>query len=276
YNDLPHLLTPVINDARTAAIALNWAVDEMERRYKLFADNRARDIKSFNEKVSSDDNLESLPCIVIIIDELADLMMASSQEVETSIQRLTAKARAAGIHLIVATQRPTTDVVKGTIKANINTRIAFRVSSYVDSITILDQAGAEQLLGKGDMLLKSVDRPMRLQGAYIKDSEIEKLTDFIKAQLEPEYLFTHDKLKERETLKKSQEKDELFFEVAKFVVEQDSCSINSIQQQFNLGFNRAQKIVESLENEEIVSVGEKNKARTVLITMSDLERFNDL
>jgi len=163
-----------------------------------------------------------------------------------------------------------------TIKANINTRIAFRVSSYVDSITILDQAGAEQLLGKGDMLLKSVDRPMRLQGAYIKDSEIEKLTDFIKAQLEPEYLFTHDKLKERETLKKSQEKDELFFEVAKFVVEQDSCSINSIQQQFNLGFNRAQKIVESLENEEIVSVGEKNKARTVLITMSDLERFNDL
>lgn len=273
YNDLPHLLTPVITDAKIAATALNWAVDEMERRYKQFSEIRVRDIKSYKEKMELDQSLPNMPYIVIIIDELADLMVVASQDVENSIQRITAKARAAGIHLIVATQRPTTDVVKGTIKANIPTRVAFRVSSFVDSTTILDQAGAEQLLGKGDMLLKTVDRPMRLQGAYIKDSEIEKLTSFISDQLGPDYWFTHDKLEEFRVNKEASVEDELFFDVANYVIEQNSCSINSIQKQFNVGFNRAQSIVMMLEEHNIVSKVDGPKARSVLITKEDLEKF---
>ena len=174
YNDLPHLVTPVINDPKMAATALSWAVEEMDRRFLTFSQNRVKDISGFNQKVKDEGNLEKMPYIIIVIDELADLMMVSANDVEEAIQRLTQKARAAGIHVLVATQRPTTDVVKGTIKANIPTRIAFRVASYVDSNVILDGAGAETLLGKGDMLLKENERPIRLQGAFIKDAEIEK------------------------------------------------------------------------------------------------------
>lgn len=274
YNDLPHLVTPVIHDPKMAATALNWTVDEMERRYTLFSDLRVRDIKSYNELTETDETIEILPYIVIIIDELADLMAVSSQEVEVSIQRLTAKARAAGIHLIVATQRPTTDVVKGTIKANINTRIAFRVSSYTDSIVILDQQGAEQLLGKGDMLLKGIDRPMRLQGAYLKDSEIDEVTSFIRNQLEPDYMFTHENLvnidNERRT---SQAEDPLFNDVARFVIDRNACSINTIQQEFSIGFNRAKDIVQMLEDKNVVGKSEGTRSRMVLMTLRDLENL---
>ncbi len=274
YNDLPHLVTPVIHDPKMAATALNWTVDEMERRYTLFSDLRVRDIKSYNELTETDETIEILPYIVIIIDELADLMAVSSQEVEVSIQRLTAKARAAGIHLIVATQRPTTDVVKGTIKANINTRIAFRVSSFTDSVVILDQQGAEQLLGKGDMLLKGIDRPMRLQGAYLKDSEIDEVTSFIRNQLEPDYMFTHENLvnidNERRTI---QAEDPLFNDVARFVIDKNACSINTIQQEFSIGFNRAKDIVQMLEDKNVVGKSEGTRSRMVLMTLRDLENL---
>ena len=196
YNDLPHLITPVITDAKMAASALNWVVDEMERRYRLFAQTRSRDMRSFNENIQKgyvDD--EKLPYIVIVIDELDDLIMVAAHEVEDAIQRITQKARAAGIHLLVATQRPTVDVVRGTIKSNIPTRIAFRVASYTDSTTILDGAGAESLLGRGDMLLKEAERPIRLQGAFISNQEIDTVVDFIRRQEKPHYILHHEDLK---------------------------------------------------------------------------------
>lgn len=277
YNDLPHLVTPVITDVKMAAAALTWAVSEMEKRYQTFANSRARDIKSYN------DNLkrglvegEKMPYIVIVIDELADLMMVAPHDVEDSIQRLTQKARAAGIHLLVATQRPTTDVVKGTIKSNIPARIAFKVSSFVDSTTILDGAGAETLLGKGDMLLKRADRTHRLQGAYIPDDEIYAVTDFIREQYKPNYIFEHEALKA--TLRSKEIiNDDLFKDVAYFVVQTGNASINSIQKEFEIGFNRAQKLVEMLEQYEIVSPSQGTKAREVLVTMVELEDIlNDI
>ncbi len=271
YNDIPHLATPVITDAKMAAVALSWTVDEMERRFIKFLDVRVKDLDSYNQKALVDPDIDKLPYIIVIIDELADLMSVSASEVEDSIQRLAQKARAAGIHLIVATQRPTTDVVKGTIKANILTRIAFKVSSYVDSITILDSAGAEQLLGRGDMLFKTTDRPIRLQGAFIKDSEIEAVTDFIKAQMEPDYLIELEELKTFSIKKETMEADELLIPVTKFVVTEQSASINIIQKQFNIGFNRAQRLMEMLEQQGVVSASEGTKARQVLITLEQLE-----
>ncbi|MGB0417572.1 MAG: DNA translocase FtsK, partial [Acholeplasmataceae bacterium] len=245
YNDLPHLITPVITDSKVASQALNWAVEEMERRFMIFASSRARNLQSYNENIAQGIiEGDKMSRIVIIIDELADLIMAASKEVEDSIQRLTQKARAAGIHLIVATQRPTTDVIKGTIKSNIPVRIAFKVASFVDSTTILDGAGAEALLGRGDMLLKISDAPVRLQGAYISDDEIYKVTSMIKAQQDTNYVFGHEELKRK--IEKVSSLDELFSDVARFVVEQQSCSMNSIQKQFGIGFNRAQDIVKSL------------------------------
>ena len=270
YNDLPHLVTPVITDAKMAAQALNWAVDEMERRYQKFSQSRARDIRSFNDNVKRgliDD--PKMPYIVIVIDELADLMMVAAHEVEDAIQRITQKARAAGIHLLVATQRPTTDVVKGTIKSNIPVRIAFKVASFVDSTTILDGAGAETLLGKGDMLFKKSDRPHRLQGAYIPDEEIYAVTDFIRERYDQNYIFEHEALKQQAELKEIAS-DELFEDVAYFVVETNNASINSIQKQFEIGFNRAQKLVEMLEYYHIVSPSQGTKAREVLVNMREL------
>ena len=273
YDDLPHLITPVITDAKMAAQALKWAVDEMERRYRLFATNRSRDIKTFNENIKAGRiEEEHMPYIVIVIDELADLMMVAANDVEDAIQRITQKARAAGIHLIVATQRPTTDAVKGTIKSNIPTRIAFKVASYVDSITILDGAGAENLLGKGDMLLKESEQPYRLQGAYIPDNEIYDLTDYIRENYETNYLLDHTDLTQRATSRQI-EKDELFEEVAYFVVEQQSASINQITQNFSIGFNRASNIVKSFEDYGIVSESVGTKARDVLVTLSELEEI---
>lgn len=273
YNHLPHLVTPVITDVKMAAAALNWAVTEMERRYQTFANSRSRDIKSFNDNVKRGlVDLDKMPYIVIVIDELADLMMVAAHEVEDSIQRLTQKARAAGIHLLVATQRPTTDVVKGTIKSNIPARIAFKVSSFVDSTTILDGAGAETLLGKGDMLLKRSDRAHRLQGAYIPDEEIYAVTDFIRKQYQPEYIFEHDALKQHARMKEAIS-DDLFEDVAYFVVQTGNASINGIQKEFEIGFNRAQKLVEMLEQYEIVAPAQGTKARDVLVSINALKNI---
>jgi S-DNA-T family DNA segregation ATPase FtsK/SpoIIIE len=273
YNDLPHLVTPVITDVKMASQALNWAVDEMERRYQKFAQSRARDIKSFNANVKRgliDD--PKMPYIVIVIDELADLMMVAAHDVENAIQRITQKARAAGIHLLVATQRPTTDVVKGTIKSNIPVRIAFKVASFVDSTTILDGAGAETLLGKGDMLFKKSDRPHRLQGAYIPDNEIYQATDYIRERYPANYIFEHEALKQLAELKEIAS-DDLFEDVAYFVVDSQNASINSIQKEFEIGFNRAQKIVEMLEYYSIVSASQGTKAREVLVTYEQLNEI---
>lgn len=271
YNGLPHLVTPVITDIKMAAAALNWAVNEMEKRYQLFAGSRARDIRSFNDNVKRGlIDHQKMPFIVIVIDELADLMMVAPHDVEDSIQRITQKARAAGIHLLVATQRPTTDVVKGTIKSNIPARIAFKVSSFVDSTTILDGAGAEALLGKGDMLLKRADRTHRLQGAYIPDDEIYAVTDYIKKQVEPRYIFEHDHLKQQYK-NKDVITDDLFHEVARYVVSTGNSSINTIQKEFEIGFNRAQRLFEMMEDYQIVSKGQGTKAREVLVTMNELE-----
>ncbi|WP_025724484.1 DNA translocase FtsK [Acholeplasma granularum] len=275
YNDLPHLITPVITDPKMAATALSWVVDEMENRYKKFASTRSRDIKSYNDNISKGFiDEEKMPLIVIVIDELADLMMVAAHDVEDAIQRITQKARAAGIHLLVATQRPTVDVIRGTIKSNIPTRIAFRVSSFTDSITILDNAGAEQLLGRGDMLLKEADRPIRLQGAFISDKEIDTVIDFIRKQTKPNYVLKHEDLKYIVQAKETID-DEIFATVAEYVVLENNCSINSIQKEFNIGFNRAQKIVTLLEQYGIVSSQQATKAREVLVTMPELREILD-
>lgn len=269
YNDLPHLITPVITDPKIATAGLKWAVEEMERRFQVFANERVKDIKSYNVR-AEDDGLNHMPYIVIIVDELADLMMVASSSVEEAIMRLTQKARACGVHLIIATQRPSTDVVKGTIKSNIPTRIAFSVSSYIDSMTIIDSAGADKLLGRGDMLFcENGQVQRRVQGAYISDNEIHNVNDFIRRQRSPEYLFTQDKLVQKAAAASS--KDDLFDEVAMYVVEQQEASINKISKEFRIGFNRAQKIVETLCEFGIVSDNVGSKARDVLVSKVELE-----
>lgn len=273
YNDLPHLITPVITDPKMAATALNWVVDEMESRYKKFAESRSRDLKSYNDNIRKGFiDEDKMPFIVIVIDELADLMMVAAHDVEDAIQRITQKARAAGIHLLVATQRPTVDVVRGTIKSNIPTRIAFRVASFTDSTTILDGAGAEQLLGRGDMLLKEAERPIRLQGAFISNGEIDSVIDFIRKQSSPQYILKHEDLKIRVETKELVN-DDLFSDVAYFVVRENNCSINVIQKEFGIGFNRAQKIVSLLEQYQIVSNAQGTKAREVLVNFDQLEQI---
>lgn len=278
YNDLPHMITPVISDPKMASTALKWAVNEMERRFTQFSSVRARDISSYNEKTEEDPTLQKMCYIVIVIDELADLMMTCGQDVEDSIQRITQKARAAGIHLIVATQRPTVDVVKGTIKANIQARLAFRVNSQVDSTTILDEVGAENLLGYGDMLLKEVDFAKRVQGSYIPDSDIDAVVDFICNEAQPDYQLTHKDLEEsNETasfggLTTNEESPDLIYQIAVWCVENQSCSINSLTQAFSLGFNRAQRIVQTLETMGIISE-RKGTKRDILM---DLNQINDL
>jgi len=272
YDEIPHLITPVITDAKAATAALNWVVEEMERRFQTFKEQGARDIDMYNEK--TDDESEKLPFIVIIVDELADLMMVSAQNVEESIMRITQKARACGIHLIVATQRPSTDVIKGTIKSNIPTRIAFSVSSHVDSQTIIDSAGAETLLGRGDMLyVPSGQSKQRLQGAFVNDKDIETVMQFIKHQAKPNYLFNEDALVKNAT--KTFEQDELLDDVARYVVNVQEASINKISKNFNIGFNRAQRIVESLEAAGIVSGNLGSKAREVLIEPDEIEHKLD-
>ena len=272
YNELPHLITPVITDAKIATAGLKWAVEEMESRFIIFSNERVKDIVSYNDKVEREELLEIMPYIVIVVDELADLMMVASSSVEASIMRLTQKARACGIHLIIATQRPSTDVVKGTIKSNIPTRIAFSVSSYIDSMTIIDSAGADKLLGRGDMLFAESGKPqIRVQGAYISDSEIQNVNEYITRQRSNEFFFDQENLVKK--VASSSESDDLLIEVAKYVVMMKKASINKISTEFNVGFNRAQKIVEMLEEMGIVSENVGSKARSVLVTETELQEI---
>ena len=275
YEELPHLVTPIISDPKLASQALKWACDEMDNRYKMFAQLRVRNIEDFNYKIENEGYSEpKMPYMLILIDELADLMQTASADVEQSIQRITQKARAAGMHLIVATQRPTTDVVKGTIKANIPTRIAFRVSSPTDSMTILDYGGAEQLLGKGDMFFKNDFGTTRIQGAFIHDDEINAVCDFIRNQAGPDYIFNHDKLKQTADAQSRKENtDELFDDVARYVVEMQNASINNLQKRFGIGFNRAQSLIDLLESAGVVSPQVPGKARSVLVTAEELEEI---
>jgi S-DNA-T family DNA segregation ATPase FtsK/SpoIIIE len=271
YNDLPHLITPVITDSKIATAGLKWAVEEMERRFIVFSNERVRDIKSYNSKALTND-LDYMPYIVIIVDELADLMMVASSSVEEAIMRLTQKARACGIHLIIATQRPSTDVIKGTIKSNIPTRIAFMVSSYIDSMTIIDSAGADKLLGRGDMLFALSGKPqVRVQGAFISDDEIYNVNEYIRRQRSNEYMFTQEKLVKRATSVKNS--DEYLEDVAIYVVNSQQASINKISKEFKIGFNRAQKIVETLYEMGVVSDNVGSKARTVLVSLQELQQI---
>ncbi len=275
YNDLPHLATPVIDDAVIATEALKWSVAEMERRYEVLARNRVRNIGDYNKKKKDHPDMENMPYIVIIVDEFNDLVMQCGAEANDCIIRLAQKARACGMHIILATQRPTVDVVNGTIKANITCRIAFRVASDVDSRTILDEIGAESLLGRGDMLIKNNGNPLRAQGAYISDDEITAVCDYICERYAPDYLFTHDDLKKAINKAGSgggfgvkeapSESEELLYQIALACVQQGVCSINSIQTGFGLGFNRAQRIVQILEEREIVSPKNGTKGREILV-----------
>lgn len=279
YEDLPHLATPVVKDPKLASETLKWAVDEMERRYKAFAAIRVKDIEGYNEKIKNEPSIKKVPYLVIVIDELYDLMMTAGQDVEASIQRITQMGRASGIHLIVATQRPTTDVIKGTIKANIPCRIAFKVSQFVDSTTILDHGGAESLLGRGDMLFKVDDSPIRIQGAFISEDEILRVCDYIRDNYEPDYIFTHEELQNKVKQQygamgnKEGEDVEVLYNVALFVIEKGTCSINSIQPAFNFGFRRAQRIVDTLEEMGIVSGSKGTTGREILMTKEQVDRL---
>lgn len=269
YNGIPHLISPVITDVKAATQALKWAVDEMERRYERFAEMGVRDIDRFNERGG-----EKLPFIVIVIDELADLMMVAPTDVEDAICRIAQKARACGIHLLIATQRPSVDVITGLIKANVPTRIAFSVSSQVDSRTIIDMSGAERLLGKGDMLFlaNGTSKPVRLQGPFISDEEIEAVVNHVQSQGEPEYLFKEDEL-----IKKSDmdDRDELLLEACGFAVENGNISTSSLQRRFRIGYNRAARLMELMEEKGIISEQRGSKPRDVLITETDLQQMKE-
>ncbi|ELJ9311937.1 DNA translocase FtsK [Staphylococcus pseudintermedius] len=269
YNGLPHLVAPVITDVKAATQSLKWAVDEMERRFKLFAHHHVRNISAFNNKVNYD---QRIPKIVIVIDELADLMMMAPQDVEQSIARLAQKARACGIHMLVATQRPSVNVITGLIKANIPTRIAFMVSSSVDSRTILDSGGAERLLGYGDMLYlgSGMNKPIRVQGTFVSDEEIDQVVEFIRAQREPEYLF-----QEKELLEKNDapSRDELFDEVCQFMVREQHISTSLIQRHFQIGYNRAARTIDQLEQLGYISGANGSKPRDVYLTESELSEL---
>ena len=284
YNGIPHLLIPVVTDPKKAAGALAWAVQEMDNRYNVFAQKGVRDLKGYNALVEKEEGTGQLPQIVIIIDELADLMMVAAKDVEDSICRLAQKARAAGMHLIIATQRPSVDVITGIIKANIPSRMAFAVSSQVDSRTILDQVGAEKLLGKGDMLFypAGAPKPVRIQGAFIDDSEVEKIVDFVKSNGEATY--SEDIL---ETIEKSNKTDKeladeaqcdddtdpLLMDAIDVVVETGQASTSFIQRRFKVGYARAGRIIDQMEERGVISGYQGSKPRQVLMT---LERLQEL
>lgn len=273
YEDMPHLATPVITEPKVATAALRWAVEEMQNRYQLFRAVRAREFEEYNKIAASSSDISHLPYIVIVIDELADLMLISGNDVEDYIQRLTQKGRASGIHLIVATQRPSVDVIKGTIKTNIPTRIAFQVKTQVDSSIILDHSGAEKLLGQGDMLYNDSVSEHRIQGAFISAEEIIKVTNYIRNHSDARFIFTEKELIDKIEGDNTQEgiNDEYFAAVARFVVENSSASINRIQKTFNIGFNRAQAIMIGLEDLGIVSQNLGSRAREVEVNLEQLE-----
>ncbi|AGE80576.1 MULTISPECIES: DNA translocase FtsK [Bacillus cereus group] len=276
YNSVPHLVAPVITDVKAATAALKWAVEEMERRYELFAHAGARDLTRYNTIVSEREIPgETLPYIVIVIDELADLMMVAPGDVEEAICRIAQKARACGIHLLVATQRPSVDVITGLIKSNIPTRIAFTVSSQVDSRTIIDIGGAEKLLGRGDMLFlgNGTSKPVRVQGVYVSDDEIEKTVDHVKKQMKPNYLFKQEDLLAK--TEQAESEDELFLDACQFVVEQGGASTSSVQRKFRIGYNRAARLIEEMESQGIISEGRGTKPRDVLISEDEFAAMQE-
>ena len=283
YNGIPHLLIPVVTDPRKAAGALAWAVQEMDNRYNLFAAKGVRDLKGYNKAIEKEEGTGKLPQIVIIIDELADLMMVAKNDVEDAICRLAQKARAAGMHLVIATQRPSVDVITGLIKANIPSRIAFAVSSQVDSRTILDSIGAEKLLGKGDMLYfpAGAPKPSRVQGAFVSDDEVEKIVDFIKSNGTATY--SEDILETIENSNKTDkeiaqetdddETDPFLMDAIQTVVETGQASTSFIQRRFKVGYARAGRIIDQMEERGVISGYQGSKPREVLMT---LEKLNEL
>lgn len=279
YNGLPHLLIPVVTDPRKAANALNWAVSEMTNRYKIFAQNSVRDLTSYNEKMVKEGN-EKMAQIVIIIDELADLMTVASSEVEEYITRIAQLARACGMHLVIATQRPSVDVITGVIKANIPSRIAFAVSSHIDSRTILDTGGAEKLLGKGDMLYHpmGLPKPIRIQGTFISDDEIKRVVDNIKAQqIEIKIGKQNEIINEIEKAPaQNEDVDEFLEQAVEMVVSDGQASASYIQRKFKVGYARAARIIDQLEERGIVGPHEGSKPRKVLITKEELEEMKGI
>ena len=276
YNGIPHLLIDVVTNPKKAAFALNWAVDEMEKRYEAFAENHVRDLKGYNKKMMAEGKEdEKLPKILIIVDELADLMMVASKEIEEYIARLAQKARAAGMHLILATQRPSVDVITGTIKANVPSRIAFAVASSVDSRTILDMGGAEKLLGKGDMLFypSKYPKPKRIQGAFISDEEVERLVDFVKSnnEIKNKVESKIEQAIEDKKVKIDNEKDPLFKEAVELVVNDEQASISYIQRKLKVGYSRAGRIVDQMEEMGIIGPHEGSKPRKLLKTKEELD-----
>ena len=293
YNGIPHLMVPVVTDPKQASEALKWGVVEMDDRYNKFAEFGVRDLNGYNKKVQSmtdvpeQDRYKVLPRIIIIVDELADLMMVASKEVEESICRIAQKARAAGIHLVIATQRPSVDVVTGLIKANMPSRIAFSVSSGTDSRTILDMVGAEKLLGKGDMLFypQGYTKPARVQGAFVSDQEVNDVVDFLKEHCGQDG-YDEDiarKIKDAGTASQDSSsaggsaaaggKDELFVEAGKAIIDKNKASIGMLQRLFKIGFNRAARIMDQLADAGVVGEEEGTKPRKVLMSEDEFERY---
>ena len=287
YNGIPHLFCPVVTDPREAASALNWAVREMMERYNLFKELGVRNISGYNQKIKTVEDPEKagyskMPSLVIIVDEFADLMMVASKEVEDAVCRLAQLARAAGIHLVLATQRPSVNVITGVIKANIPSRIAFSVSSAIDSRTILDKGGAEKLLGKGDMLFfpSGESEPVRVQGAFVSDKEVSDVVEFLcEANEEPEYNHEVTAITEEpdgtvtEAVSDKPDVDEYFADAGRFVIESERAAAGQLQRRFSIGFNRAGRIIDQLHQAGVVGPAEGTKPRKVLMTMEQFEAY---
>lgn len=276
YNGIPHLLIPVVTDPKKAAFALKWAVDEMEKRYKLFAQEKARDMKSYNLKMQEENRLsEIMPKIVVIVDELADLMMVAANEIEDYIARLAQMARAAGIHMILATQRPSVDVITGTIKANIPSRIAFAVSSGVDSRTILDSNGAEALLGQGDMLFypSFYSKPRRLQGAFISDKEVEAVISFIRDSSGKDYDQEAVEAIEKTINTSVENQDDLYVQAVEYVLNDGQASISYLQRKLKIGYSRAARIIDTMEEQGIIGPHEGTKPRKLAMSEEEIKEF---
>ena len=287
YNGIPHLFCPVVTDPREAASALNWAVREMMERYNLFKELGVRNISGYNQKIKTVEDPEKagyskMPSLVIIVDEFADLMMVASKEVEDAVCRLAQLARAAGIHLVLATQRPSVNVITGVIKANIPSRIAFSVSSAIDSRTILDKGGAEKLLGKGDMLFfpSGESEPVRVQGAFVSDKEVSDVVEFLcEANEEPEYNHEVTAITEEsdgtvtEAVSEKPDVDEYFADAGRFVIESERAAAGQLQRRFSIGFNRAGRIIDQLHQAGVVGPAEGTKPRKVLMTMEQFEAY---
>ena len=284
YNGIPHLLIPVVTDPKKAAGALAWAVQEMDNRYELFAKKGVRDLKGYNHAIEKEEEFGKLPQIVIIIDELADLMMVAAKDVEEAICRLAQKARAAGMHLVIATQRPSVDVITGLIKANVPSRIAFAVSSQVDSRTILDSVGAEKLLGKGDMLFfpAGAPKPSRVQGAFVSDDEVEKIVDFVKQNGTATYsedilesIENNNKTDKEIAMEKDEEDDTdpFLMDAIETVVETGQASTSFIQRRFKVGYARAGRIIDQMEERGVISGYQGSKPREVLMSKEKLEEL---